>query len=76
MDPELGFGLHAATLLAARDRAVASGIASGQQIDDLASDLRAAKDGGCQWVSNAVRPGPDLAQAGGALIGPNRQRSG
>jgi ubiquinone/menaquinone biosynthesis C-methylase UbiE len=51
MDPELGFGLHAATLLAARERAVASGIASGQQIDDLASDLRAAKDGGCQWVS-------------------------
>jgi ubiquinone/menaquinone biosynthesis C-methylase UbiE len=51
MDPELGFGLHAATLLAARERAVASGIASGQQIDDLASDLRAAKDRGCQWVS-------------------------
>jgi hypothetical protein len=51
MDPELGFGLHAATLLAARERAVAWGIASGQQIDDLASDLRAAKDGACQWVS-------------------------
>jgi len=51
VDPELGFDLHAATLLAARERAVASGIASGQRIDDLASDLRAAKDGGCQWVS-------------------------
>ena len=51
IDPELGFDLHAATLLAARERAVASGVASGQQIDDLASDLRAAKDGGCQWVS-------------------------
>ncbi|HET9118553.1 MAG TPA: hypothetical protein VFN75_10865, partial [Pseudonocardiaceae bacterium] len=51
MDPELGFGLHAATLLAARERAVGSGIASGQQIDGLASDLHAAKDGGCQWVS-------------------------
>ena len=51
MDPELGFDLHAATVLAARERAVASGIASGQQIDDLVSDLRAAKDGGYEWVS-------------------------
>jgi SAM-dependent methyltransferase len=51
IDPELGFDLHAATLLAARERAVASGIATGQQIDDLAGDLRAAKDGGYEWVS-------------------------
>jgi SAM-dependent methyltransferase len=51
MDPELGFDLHAATVLAARERAVASGIASGQQIDDLISDLRAAKGGGYEWVS-------------------------
>ncbi len=51
IDPELGFDLHAATLLAARDRAVASGIATGQQIDDLASDLRAAKSSGYEWVS-------------------------
>jgi SAM-dependent methyltransferase len=51
MDPELGFDLHAATVLAARERAVASGIASGQQIDDLVSDLRAAKGGGYEWVS-------------------------
>ena len=36
---------------AARERAVASGIATGQQIDDLASDLRAAKSGGYEWVS-------------------------
>ncbi len=50
-DPELGFDLHAATLLAARERAVASGIAAGQQIDDLVSDLRAAKGGGYEWVS-------------------------
>jgi len=50
-DPELGFGLHAATLLAARERAVASGVAAGQQVDDLLSDLRAAKDGGYEWVS-------------------------
>lgn len=51
MDPELGFELHAGTLLAARERAVASGIATGQQVDDLASDLRAAKNGGYKWVS-------------------------
>src|SRR5262249_57236938 len=51
IEPELGFGLHAATLLAARERAIASGIASGQQIDDLAGELRAAKGGGYEWVS-------------------------
>ena len=51
LDPEQGFDLHAATVLAARERAVASGIASGQQIDDLVSDLRAAKGGGYEWVS-------------------------
>jgi ubiquinone/menaquinone biosynthesis C-methylase UbiE len=50
-DPELGFDLHAATLLAARERAVTSGVAAGQQIDDLVSDLRAAKGGGYEWVS-------------------------
>jgi len=51
VDPELGFDLHAATLLAARERAVVSGVAARQQIDDLASELRAAKDGGYEWVS-------------------------
>jgi ubiquinone/menaquinone biosynthesis C-methylase UbiE len=50
-DPQLGFGLHASTLLAAKERAVASGIASGQKIDDLVTDLHAAKDDGYQWVS-------------------------
>jgi SAM-dependent methyltransferase len=51
LDPELGFDLHASTLVVARERAVASGVASGQQIDDLVRDLRAAKDGGYEWVS-------------------------
>jgi len=51
LDPGLGFGLHAATVLAAKERAVASGVASGQQIDDLVNDLHAAKDGGYEWVS-------------------------
>ena len=48
-DPSVGFCLHAATLLAARERAVASGVATAQQIDALAGELRAAKDGGCDW---------------------------
>jgi len=51
IDPELGFDLHAGTLLAAKERAVAAGIATGQQIDDLASYLRAADSGGYEWVS-------------------------
>jgi hypothetical protein len=51
IDPELGFDLHASTLLAARERAAASGVA-GHQIDDLVSDLRAAKAGGYEWVSS------------------------
>jgi hypothetical protein len=51
IDPELGFDLHASTLAVARERAVASGVAAGQQIDDLVSDLRAAKGGGYEWVS-------------------------
>jgi SAM-dependent methyltransferase len=50
-NPELGFGLHASTLLAAKERAVASGVATGPQIDDLVSDLHAAKDDGYEWVS-------------------------
>jgi SAM-dependent methyltransferase len=50
VDPELGFELHAATLSAARDRAVKSGIAA-EKIDDLLGNLRTAKDGGCERVS-------------------------
>ncbi len=42
---------RARSVMAARDRAVASGIATGQQVDDLARELRAAKDGGYEWVS-------------------------
>lgn len=51
MDPELGFELHAASLAALRERAVRLGIASGR-VDDLMRDLRAAKDGGYEWVSS------------------------
>ena len=52
VDPELGFDLHASTLALAREGAVASGVATGQQIDDLLRDLRAAKAGGYEWVSS------------------------
>jgi len=64
IDPELGFDLHAATLLAARERAVASGIATGQQIDDLAGDLRAAKSGGYHRRTGAHRHDYVLLGAG------------
>jgi SAM-dependent methyltransferase len=50
VDPELGFELHAATLAAARERAAKSGI-DAERIDDLVANLRAAKDGGYEWVS-------------------------
>jgi SAM-dependent methyltransferase len=51
-DPGLGFDIHASTLVAVRERAVASGVVSGEQIDDLVGDLRAAKGGGYEWVSS------------------------
>jgi SAM-dependent methyltransferase len=50
-DPELGFGLHAGTMAAARERAIALGIAA-EKIDDLVLNLRAAKDDGYEWVSS------------------------
>jgi hypothetical protein len=48
-DPEL-FELHAATLAAARERAISLGIAA-DRIDGLIRDIRSAKDGGYEWVS-------------------------
>jgi SAM-dependent methyltransferase len=50
-DPEIVFGIHAATLAAARERATQVGIAA-DRIDDLVQDIEAAKDGGYQWVSS------------------------
>jgi SAM-dependent methyltransferase len=51
MDPAVGFELHAATLAAARERATRLGIAA-DRIDDLARDIRAAKDNRYEWVSS------------------------
>jgi len=50
MDPELGFEVHAASLAAARERATRLGIAA-RRVDDLVRDIRAAADGGFEWVS-------------------------
>ena len=49
--PEQGFDLHASTIAAAKSRAIQSGIASGEEIDGLERALRAAKDGGYDWVT-------------------------
>jgi ubiquinone/menaquinone biosynthesis C-methylase UbiE len=51
-DPAVGFELHAGTIAAARERAVRSGVATGQRIDELAGSLRAAKSGEYGWVSS------------------------
>jgi hypothetical protein len=50
-DPGQGFALHAGTLAAARERATAAGLAAGEEIDGLVSDLRAAGNGGYQWAT-------------------------
>jgi len=51
-DPASGFGLHAGTVAAARERAVRSGVATEQRIDDLVVRLRDAIDGDYAWVSS------------------------
>jgi hypothetical protein len=50
-DPGQGFALHAGALAAARERATAAGLAAGEEIDGLVSELRAAGNGGYQWVT-------------------------
>ena len=51
-DPELGFEIHAATLAAGKERAIKSGAATGQEVDEAVRTLRAAKNGGYEWVSS------------------------
>jgi SAM-dependent methyltransferase len=51
VDPGQGFAIHAGSLTAARQRATAAGLAAGEEIDGLVSDLRAAGNGGYQWVT-------------------------
>ena len=49
--PEQGFDLHASTIAAAKSRAIQSGVGSGAEIDALERALRAATDGGYDWVT-------------------------
>jgi len=49
--PEQGFDLHASTIAAAKSRAIQSGVGSRAEIDALERALRAAKDGGYDWVT-------------------------
>jgi len=49
--PALGFDLHASTLAAGKSRAIESGVASGDEIDALERTLRAAQEGGYDWVT-------------------------
>jgi sugar phosphate isomerase/epimerase len=51
VEPEQGFDLHASTIAAAKSRAIESGVGSGAEIDALERALRAAKDGGYDWVT-------------------------
>ena len=51
-EPETGFELHAGTLVAMRGRVIESGVVTVAAIDEMISALRAAKDGGYEWVSS------------------------
>jgi len=51
VSPEQGFDLHASTIAAAKSRAIESGVGSGAEIDALERALRAARDGGYDWVT-------------------------
>ena len=50
--PDRVFGIHAATLAAARERATAAGLVPGEEIDALIAELRAAADRGYEWVTS------------------------
>jgi SAM-dependent methyltransferase len=53
IDPEVGFPVHAATLAAFRERALASGIASTSEVDGLIGELHlAATSGAHEWVTS------------------------
>jgi SAM-dependent methyltransferase len=50
--PEQNFVIHAATLSAARERAIAAGIATEEVIDGLIGELRDAASGPYEWVTS------------------------
>ena len=47
----LGFDLHASIIAAAKSRGIESGVTTGDEIDALERSLRAADDGGYNWVT-------------------------
>jgi SAM-dependent methyltransferase len=49
---DLGFDLHGGTLAAMRDRAIQLGVASEQEIDELAGAIGAGRAAGAEWVSS------------------------
>jgi len=63
--PDRGFGIHAATLAAARDRATAAGLVAAEEIDALIAVLRAAAaDRGYAWVTSPFFLDLTLRKAG------------
>ena len=62
--PGLAFAIHAGTLAAARERAAAAGLVTGEQIDALVNDLRAAGSGSYHWVSSPFFLDLTLRKAG------------
>jgi len=64
-DEGQGFAIHAGALAAARERATAAGLAAGEEIDGLVSDLRAAGNGGYQWVTGPFFLDLTLRKPGG-----------
>jgi hypothetical protein len=53
-DPAVGFELHAATVAAARERAIQPAGANEAQIDELVGGLRAAHGGDYAWVTSPI----------------------
>src|SRR4051794_27177763 len=49
--PALGFDLHGSTIAAAKSSTIESDVTSGDEIDALGGSLRAAEDGGYNWVT-------------------------
>lgn len=62
--PAMGFELHAATLAAAKNRAVSTGVVTAEYADALIGRLRAAGAGDVEWVSSPhyIAVGAQLAK--------------
>jgi SAM-dependent methyltransferase len=64
-DPRTGYGLHAATSLAVRDRIISTGSASAAEIDEVIERLQAAGDAASTgWVTSPLSLTLTLRKAG------------